>query len=205
MHAPKESEIPPVLLGIPWPALRGPFRNHLWKKKRPQPYWGGDNSGNALESSNALNYRAWGIPARTLDGNSRKRSESVSGVFLESFRNFFWKVPAALGVWPLKKKCWKLLCFWCMSLVSHQQQSKESMSLVAPISCDIAILSLQYPISCNALVAPSTGWMLCYLCFWGMDWRWMASPNFRSWNLLVRAWNYFSGPEVSSKIPCFVS
>ena len=57
------SEIPPVLLGIPWPALGGPLRNHFWKKKRPQPYWGGDNSGNALEASNALNYRVWGIPA----------------------------------------------------------------------------------------------------------------------------------------------
>ena len=33
----------------------------LKKRKRPQPYWGGDNSGNALEASNALNYRAWGI------------------------------------------------------------------------------------------------------------------------------------------------
>ena len=30
---------------------------------KKQPYWGGDNSGNALEASNALNYRACGIPA----------------------------------------------------------------------------------------------------------------------------------------------
>ena len=30
----------------------------------------------------------------------RKRSESVSGVFPEFFRNFFRKVPAVLGVWP---------------------------------------------------------------------------------------------------------
>ena len=44
-------------------ALRGPLRNHFWKKRRPQPYWGGENSGNALEASNALNYSAWGIPA----------------------------------------------------------------------------------------------------------------------------------------------
>ena len=29
------SEIPPVLLGIPWPALRGPLRNHFWKKGVP--------------------------------------------------------------------------------------------------------------------------------------------------------------------------
>ena len=58
-----KSEIPSVLLGIPWPALRGPLRIHFWKKRRPQPYWGGENSGNALEAPNALNYRAWGIPA----------------------------------------------------------------------------------------------------------------------------------------------
>ena len=31
----------------------------------------------------------------------RKRSESVSGVFPEFFRNFFQKVPAVLGVWPI--------------------------------------------------------------------------------------------------------
>ena len=42
-----------------------------------------------------------GHPSRTLEGNSRKRSESVSGVFPEFFRNFFRKVPAALGVWPI--------------------------------------------------------------------------------------------------------
>ena len=41
-----------------------------------------------------------GDPSRTLEGNSRKRSESVSGVFPEFFRNFFRKVPAVLGVWP---------------------------------------------------------------------------------------------------------
>ena len=68
-----KSEIPPVLLGIPWPALKGPLRNQFWKKRRPQPYWGGENSGNALEASNALNYRVWGIPAvlsREIPGNA---------------------------------------------------------------------------------------------------------------------------------------
>ena len=39
-----------------------------------------------------------GDPSRTLEGNSRKRSESVSGFFPEVFRNFFRKVPAVLGV-----------------------------------------------------------------------------------------------------------
>ena len=77
------SEIPPVLPGIPWPALRGPLRNQFWKKRRPQPYWGGENSGNALEASNALNYRVWGIPAvlsREIPGNALR-------AFPGSFRN----------------------------------------------------------------------------------------------------------------------
>ena len=34
-----------------------------------------------------------GDPSRTLDWNSRKRSESVSGIFPEFFWNFFRKVP----------------------------------------------------------------------------------------------------------------
>ena len=44
----------------------------------------------------------WGLgdPSRTLEGNSRKPSESVCGVFPEFFQNFFRKVPAVLGVWP---------------------------------------------------------------------------------------------------------
>ena len=36
----------------------------------------------------------FGDPSRTLEGNSRKRSESISWVFLEFFRNFFRRVPA---------------------------------------------------------------------------------------------------------------
>ena len=78
-------------------ALRGHLRNHFWQQRRPQPYWGGENSGHALEASNALNYRD---PSRTLQGNSRKSSESVCGVSPEFFRNFLRKVSAVLGVWP---------------------------------------------------------------------------------------------------------
>ena len=77
------SEIPPVLLGIPWPALRGPLRNRIWKKRRPQPYWGGENSGNALEASNASNYRVWGIPAVSRG----KFQETLWERFRGSFRN----------------------------------------------------------------------------------------------------------------------
>ena len=72
------SEMPSVLLGIPWPALL------LKQKRRPQPYWGGESSGNVLEASNALNYRVWGIPAvlsRGIPGNAPR-------AFPGSFRNF---------------------------------------------------------------------------------------------------------------------
>ena len=51
----------------------------LQKEASPAVLGGGgeENSGNALEPSNGLNYRVWG-PSRTLEGNSRKSSESVS-------------------------------------------------------------------------------------------------------------------------------
>ena len=66
------------------------------KKEASPAVLGGDNSGNALEASNALNFRAWGIPAvlsRGIPGNALR-------AFPESFRNFFRKVPAVLGVRP---------------------------------------------------------------------------------------------------------
>ena len=79
------SEMPSLQLGIPWPALRGPLQNYIWKKRRPQPYWGGENSGNALEASNASNYRAWGIPAVLSRGMETlwERFRGLSGIFLE--------------------------------------------------------------------------------------------------------------------------
>ena len=56
----------------------------LKKRGAPSRIGGGrENSGNALEASNALNDRVRGNPSRTLEGNSRKRPESVSGVFPE--------------------------------------------------------------------------------------------------------------------------
>ena len=75
-----------------------PSPEPLLKKEVTPAVLGGENSGNALEVPNALNYGVWGIPAvlSTVEGNSRKRSESVSGVFPE----FFPKVPAVLGLWP---------------------------------------------------------------------------------------------------------
>ena len=55
-------------------------QNHFGKK-------GGENSGNALEASNALNLRSW------------KSSESVSGI-----PEFLGKVPAVLRVWPKARR-----------------------------------------------------------------------------------------------------
>ena len=73
---------------FPWPSLRGPLRNHFWKKNTPisRIGGGGENSANALNPSNALIYRALGIKAVISMGNSRKKSESVSGVFPEFLR-----------------------------------------------------------------------------------------------------------------------
>ena len=92
-----------------------PSPEPLLKKEGVPSRTGGErNSGNALEASNALNCRVWAIPAVLSKGNSRKRSESVSGVFPEFFRNFFRKVRAVLGVWPtfgrLAKRIIQLSC-----------------------------------------------------------------------------------------------
>ena len=57
------SEIPPVLLGIPWLALRGPLRNHFWKKRRPQPHWGGGKFWKCSGAFKCLQLLGWGVPA----------------------------------------------------------------------------------------------------------------------------------------------
>ena len=56
----------------------------LEKEASPAVLGGGENSGNALEASNALNYRVWGIPAvlsREIPGNALR-------AFPGSFRNY---------------------------------------------------------------------------------------------------------------------
>ena len=84
-------EFQQVLLGSPWPALRGPLRNQFWKKKRhPRLYWGEENSGNALEASNAFNYRVWG------------HSRGIPGKTLRAFPQLH-----VLGVWP--NTFWRIL------------------------------------------------------------------------------------------------
>ena len=73
-----------------------PSQNPLLKKGASLAVLGGENSGNALEASNALHYRAWGFPAVLLRGIPGKARRAFPGFF----RNFFRKVPAVLGVCP---------------------------------------------------------------------------------------------------------
>ena len=72
-----------------------PLRNHFWKKRRPQLHWGGENSGNALEASNALNCRFGGSQPYSqgeFQETLWERFRRLSGIF----RNFFRNVPAVL-------------------------------------------------------------------------------------------------------------
>ena len=64
-----------------WEALSGTTSE---KRGVPSRTGGGDNSGNALEASNALNYRVWGIPAVLSTGIPGNALRAFPG----SFRNF---------------------------------------------------------------------------------------------------------------------
>ena len=69
----------------------------ILKKEASPAVLRGENSEDALEASNALNYRVWEIPAalwRGISGNALRAFPDVSGVF----RNFFRKVPAVLSM-----------------------------------------------------------------------------------------------------------
>ena len=81
-----------------WEALSGTTSE---KRGVPSRTGGGENSGNALEASNALNCRAWGIPAvlsREIPGNA------LRVFFWGSFRIFSGissrKSQPYWGVWP---------------------------------------------------------------------------------------------------------
>ena len=86
-----------------------PSPEPILKKEASPAVLGGREFWKRSGSLKCLELEGLGHPSRTLQGNSRKRSESVSGVFPEFFRNFFRKVPAVLGVWPIKQGfCGKL-------------------------------------------------------------------------------------------------
>ena len=56
----------------------------------------GENSGNALEASDALNHRAWGIPAvlsRGIPGNALRAFPGLS----RNFPEFFPRSPSRTG------------------------------------------------------------------------------------------------------------
>ena len=74
----------------------GPSPEPLLKKEASQPYWGGGNSGNALEPSNALNYRAWGIPAVLSRGIAGKALRAFPGSF-RKFPEFLPESPSRTG------------------------------------------------------------------------------------------------------------
>ena len=73
----------------------------LKKEASPAVRGGGGEFWKCSGSLKCLEVYGLRDPSRTLEGNSRKRSASISGVFPEFFRNFFRKVPAVLGVWPI--------------------------------------------------------------------------------------------------------
>ena len=64
-------------------ALRGPSPEPLPKKEAPPAVLGGREFWKCSGILKCLELQGWGDPSRTLEGNSRKRSESVSGVFPE--------------------------------------------------------------------------------------------------------------------------
>ena len=79
-----------------------PSPEPLLKKEASPAVLGGREFWKCSGAFKCLELQGLGHPSRTLEGNSRKRSESVSGLFPEFFRNFLRKVPAVLGVWPIK-------------------------------------------------------------------------------------------------------
>ena len=80
-----------------------PSPEPILKKEAPPAVLGErDNSGNALEAANALNYRVWGIPTVLSTGIPGKALRAFPVFFPEFCRNFFPNFPAVLGVWPMK-------------------------------------------------------------------------------------------------------
>ena len=71
-----------------------PSPEPLLKKEASPAVLRGENSGNALEASNALNYRAWGFPAVLSRGIPGKAPRAFPGSFWRGlFRNFLDFLP----------------------------------------------------------------------------------------------------------------
>ena len=78
-----------------------PSPEPLLKKEASPAVLGGRQFWKCFGGFKCLELYGLGDPSRTLEGNSRKSSESVSGVFPEFSRNFLRKVPAILVVRPI--------------------------------------------------------------------------------------------------------
>ena len=90
-------------------ASERPSPEPLLKKRRvPSRTGGGENSGNALEASNALNCRAWGIPAVFSRGIPGKTLRAFPGSFQKFSGISSGKSQPCWGCGPLKpsKSLW---------------------------------------------------------------------------------------------------
>ena len=103
------------------------------KKEASPAVLGGREFWKRSGTSNALNYRFWGIPAvlsRRIPGNALR-------AFLGSFRNFFRKVPAVLGVWPRKEAPF---CFRVFPILSAEFKPVTHMSKSVACACQSVIM-----------------------------------------------------------------
>ena len=69
-----------------------PSPEPLLKKEASPAVLGGENSGNALEASNALNYRAWGIPvvlSRGISSADRGERKGATSKNVQTCQTYF--------------------------------------------------------------------------------------------------------------------
>ena len=81
LHFSDTSEIPPILLGIPWQQLWEALSGTTSEKRGVPSRIGGREFWKCSGSLKCLELLGLEDPSRTPEGNSRKRSESVPGVF----------------------------------------------------------------------------------------------------------------------------
>ena len=81
-------------------------------------------------------------------GSRRKGSESVSGFFPEFFRNFFRKVPAVLGAWPIqaRKRHVNIISFWSGCSWDKSWLSQEHIQFVRGTLSQTQVFSLLYTV-----------------------------------------------------------
>ena len=110
-----------------------PLRNHFWKKKRPQPYWGGAIILEMLWKSQM----PLTIGFRGSQPYSRRefQDESVSRVFPEFFRNFFRKAPAVLGVWLTYPLATDNTCGWIIHCIADTDADENCFGIYFCCRC----------------------------------------------------------------------